>query len=142
MATEILDPRRNLKDLKRALDKITEITTHEDFVIKAFAQGKKPPIKFSEDEFNTTQQFLKFVLNLKTKSSGQVINEVVDIKLQTQVTNMMKNKAVAAAKKCQHEEEMQVLNSPKLPVSYREKVKKKTNDKLRHSSDVNNCNLN
>jgi len=39
-----------LKDLKNALDKITEITEYEKMVLKAFTEGKRPPIKFSVEE--------------------------------------------------------------------------------------------
>ena len=39
-----------MKDLKRALDKIVEINDHQTKVQEAFALGKKPPIKFSEEE--------------------------------------------------------------------------------------------
>ena len=50
LSDPILDPRRNLKDLIRALDKIEEITEYEKEVQKAFTKGAKPPLKFSQQE--------------------------------------------------------------------------------------------
>ena len=47
LSDPILDPRRNLKDLIMALDKIEEITEYEKEVQKAFTKGAKPPLKFS-----------------------------------------------------------------------------------------------
>jgi len=51
IAEQILHPTKGNKDLKRALDKVWEISEHDENVRKAFAQGKKPPIKFSDCEF-------------------------------------------------------------------------------------------
>jgi len=45
-----LDPKNKIQELLRALDKIYEINEYERSVYEAFAQGKKPPLKFSEEE--------------------------------------------------------------------------------------------
>lgn len=42
-----------MRDLKRALDKISEIQSHDEEVNKAFTKGKKPPQKFSDIEYKT-----------------------------------------------------------------------------------------
>lgn len=50
LSDPILDPRRNLKDLIMALDKIEELTEYDIEVQKAFTKGSKPPLKFSHKE--------------------------------------------------------------------------------------------
>ena len=45
-----MDPKNKMLELLRALDKMYEINEYERSVFEAFAQGKKPPLKFSEQE--------------------------------------------------------------------------------------------
>jgi len=39
-----------MEELLRALEKIFELNEYEKSVFKAFATGKKPPLKFSDKE--------------------------------------------------------------------------------------------
>lgn len=52
---QILDPKKDMQTLSRALEKVFEIEFHEEEVQKAFTKGSKPPIKFSEQEYLVSQ---------------------------------------------------------------------------------------
>ena len=50
ISDQILDPQKKMEELLRALEKIFELNEYEKSVFKAFATGKKPPLKFSDKE--------------------------------------------------------------------------------------------
>ena len=50
-----------MDELKKVLDKITEIKKYDAHVFEQFAKGKKPPIKFSEEEIRQIEWFLTYV---------------------------------------------------------------------------------
>ena len=56
-----------MSNLKRACDKIYEISDYEKLVLEAFTKGKEPPLKFSEAEHRNMDMLLSKVKRRKTR---------------------------------------------------------------------------
>ena len=69
VSQHILDPNKKLDDLKKALEKIEELSEYDKNVLKAFTNGSKPPLKFSDCEHRSV---LGFIENLQKQHLDQM----------------------------------------------------------------------
>ena len=47
---QIYNRKGGIRNLSKATEKMSENMAYEDTILQAFTQGKKPPMRFSDDE--------------------------------------------------------------------------------------------
>ena len=77
MMAETVFSGKGIADLKRAIDKVQELQEYEELLLKNFTEGKKPPLKFSDEERGAMIRLINKVENRKKRKPNRSMTFVV-----------------------------------------------------------------